>query len=63
MAELAISVKEAAVALGVDVSTIYEMCYRKTLPHNRVKAKGKKGQGKILISRSALEEWLRGGKL
>lgn len=62
MGKIALTVQEAAEALGVSASTVYEMCWNKTLPHNRVKGKGKKGQGRILISRVALEEWLCGGK-
>jgi len=57
---LALSVKEAAAALGVSESTIYSMVYRGTIPHNRVKARGCNGMGKILISRRALEKWLEG---
>lgn len=60
MAELALTVKEAAEALGISESTVYWMCYQKEIPHNRVKARGSKGKGRILISRSALEKWLRG---
>lgn len=63
MAELALTVKEAASALGVSESTMYWMCYQGEIPHNRVKARGRKGKGKILISRTALEEWLRGDEV
>lgn len=60
MAEMALTVKEAAEALGVSTSSIYWMVYNKEIPHNRVRARGKEGKGKILISRAALEEWLKG---
>lgn len=60
MAELALTVKEAAEALGISESTVYWMCYQKEIPHNRVKARGSKGKGRILISRNELEKWLRG---
>jgi excisionase family DNA binding protein len=55
MAELALTVKEAAEALGISESSIYWMCYMKKIPH-----RGCKGKGKILISRKALEKWLEG---
>ena len=61
-AKMALSVKEAATALGVSESTVYWMCYRGEIPHRRVKARGGKGLGKILISTALLEEWLRGGE-
>lgn len=60
MAELALTVKEAAEALGVSESTIYWMVYRNEIPHRRVEARGRKGKGKILIPRAALEKWLMG---
>lgn len=60
MAEMAMTVKEAAEALGVSTSSVYWMCYQKEIPHNRVRARGKAGKGRILISRAALEKWLRG---
>lgn len=62
MAELALTVKEAAKALGISESTTYWMCYMGEIPHQRVKARGCRGKGKILISRVALEKWLEGGK-
>lgn len=58
---VAYTVKEAAAALGISTSTVYWMCYQNELPHNRVKARGSKGQGKILIPLKALEKWLEGG--
>ncbi len=61
--KLALTVKEAAAALGVSESTIYWMVYQGTIPHNRVKARGCNGQGKILISKAALERWLEGETL
>lgn len=60
MPRLALTVKETAAALGISESTVYWMVYMKTLPHNRVKAKGCRGKGKILISKAALEKWLLG---
>ena len=54
MAELALTVKEAAKALGISESTTYWMCYMGEIPHQRVKARGCRGKGKILISRVAL---------
>ena len=62
MAELALTVKEAAAALSVSESTLYWMVYMGEIPHQRVKARGCRGKGKILISRVALEKWLEGGK-
>lgn len=62
MAELALTVKEAAKALGISESTTYWMVYQGEIPHRRVKARGGKGKGKILISRALLEEWLKGEK-
>ena len=61
--KLALTVKEAAAALSVSESTVYWLCYRKEIPHTRVKAKGCGGKGKILISISGLEKWLQGGGL
>ena len=60
MAELALTVKEAAAATGLSESTIYWLVYRNEIPHRRVRAKGCKGMGKILISRAVLEKWLEG---
>lgn len=60
MVELALTVKEAAEALGVSESTIYWMVYRNEIPHRRVEARGRKGKGKILIPKAALEKWLMG---
>ena len=60
MADLAMSVKETAAALGISESTAYWMVYQGELPHRRVKARGCKGQGRILISRKAVEKWLEG---
>ena len=62
MAELTLTVKEAAAALSVSESTLYWMVYMGEIPHQRVKARGCRGKGKILISRVALEKWLEGGK-
>ena len=62
MAELALTVKEAAAALSDSESTLYWMVYMGEIPHQRVKARGCRGKGKILISRVALEKWLEGGK-
>jgi excisionase family DNA binding protein len=59
--KLALTVKEAAEALSVSESTVYWMIYRGEIAHNRVKAKGCRGKGKILISKAALEKWLLGG--
>jgi len=60
MAEIALTVKEAAEALGISESSVYWMCYMKKIPHRRIEARGCKGKGKILISRRALEKWLEG---
>ncbi len=57
---LALTVKETAAALGISESTVYWMCYQGEIPHNRVKARGCRGKGKILISKAALERWLKG---
>ncbi|MHB1418877.1 MAG: helix-turn-helix domain-containing protein [Bacillota bacterium] len=56
--KLALSPDEAAEALGVSKRTIYEMVNRKQLHHRRIKARGKKGLGKIIIPLAALEKWL-----
>ncbi len=61
MAELAMSVKETATALGVSESSVYWMCYMGEIPHRRVKARGCRGKGKILISRKGVERWLESG--
>ena len=61
MAELALTVKEAAAALSVSESTLYWMVYMGEIPHRRIRARGCKGKGRILISRAALEKWLEGG--
>lgn len=60
MAELALTVKEAAAAIGVSESTVYWLCYMKQIPHRRIKARGCRGRGKILIPRAGLEKWLAG---
>jgi len=57
---LAYTVKETAAATGLSESTIYWLVYRNEIPHRRVRAKGCRGQGKILIPRAALEAWLMG---
>jgi len=57
---LALTVKEAAEALGISESTMYWMIYQGEIPHNRVRARGCKGKGRILIPRAALEKWLFG---
>jgi excisionase family DNA binding protein len=62
VAELALTVKEAAELLGVSTRTVYEMCYHRQIPFRRVQAQGKKGQGMILIPRMALELWLAEGE-
>lgn len=62
MAELALTVKEAAELLGLSERTVYEMCYRRQIPFRRVRARGTGKQGKILISRQALEKWLEEGE-
>ena len=54
MAELALTVKEAAKALSVSESTLYWMIYQGEIPHRRIRARGCRGKGKILISRVAL---------
>lgn len=61
--KMALTVREAAEALGVSESTVYWMCYQKEIPHNRVKARGTKGQGRILIPKAELEKWLCGEKV
>jgi excisionase family DNA binding protein len=60
MAELALTVKEAAAVTGLSESTVYWLVYRNEIPHRRIKAKGCQGKGKILISRAGLEKWLMG---
>ena len=60
MAEMALTVKETAAATGLSESTVYWLVYRNEIPHRRIKAKGCKGMGKILISKAALEKWLQG---
>ncbi|MGB9920924.1 MAG: helix-turn-helix domain-containing protein [Moorellales bacterium] len=51
MAELAMSVAEAARALGVSRDAVYELVRRKEIPHVRV---GRR----VIIPRRGLEEWL-----
>lgn len=58
--KIALSVKELAAMLGVSESAVYWMCHRNEIPHRRTKARGKKGQGKILFSVDAIKEWLKG---
>ena len=60
MAELAMSVKETAKKLGISESTVYWLCYRNEIPHRRIKARGCKGKGRIIIPTKAVEEWLMG---
>jgi len=60
MAELAYTVREAALALGISEDTIRRMVYVNEIPHRRVKARGCRGMGRILIPRKALERWLEG---
>lgn len=57
---LAYTVKETATATGLSESTIYWLVYRNEIPHRRIRAKGCRGKGKILIPRAALEKWLMG---
>ena len=61
MCKMALSVKEAAESLGISESSVYWMCYTGELPHNRVKARGCKGKGKILIPTEKIKKWLEGG--
>ncbi len=63
MAEMALTVKETAAATGLSESTVYWLVYRNEIPHRRVRAKGCRGKGKILIPRAALEAWLMGEKV
>ena len=58
--KLTYTVKEAAEALGISESTVRWMVYRNEIPHRRVHGRGTKGQGKILIPKAALEQWLMG---
>lgn len=53
MAELAMSVAEAARALGVSRDAVYELVRRGEMPHLRV---GRR----VIIPRQALERWLAG---
>lgn len=57
---IALSVKEAAEAMGLSESAVYWMCYRQEIPHRRTKARGCKGKGKILIPVDEVKRWLRG---
>lgn len=59
---LALSVKEAAAALGLSETTVYWMVYENSIPHRRVKARGCNGKGRILIPVDAVKQWLEGGK-
>ncbi len=58
---LALTVKEAADALGISTSTVYWMVYYNEIPHQRVKSRGCNGQGKILIPVKEVEKWLQKG--
>jgi excisionase family DNA binding protein len=58
---IAYTVEETAEMLGISKSSVYWMCWNKELKHNRIKARGCNGKGKILISKSAIEKWLEGG--
>lgn len=53
MAELAMSVAEAARALGVSRDAVYELVRRGEMPHLRI---GRR----VIIPRQALERWLAG---
>jgi excisionase family DNA binding protein len=57
---MAYTVQETAELLGCSEASIYLMCYNKVLAHNRIKGRGIKGAGKILISHKAIENWLEG---
>ena len=59
MAELALSVKEAAQLLGLSERTIREMVYDGRIPFKRIRTgRGGGRGGRIIIPRRALEEWL-----
>jgi len=54
--KMALTVEEASRETGIGKSAIYLLVYKKwQIPHRRINAVGKKGQGKILIPRAALE--------
>lgn len=57
MEKLAYSVAEAAKVLGMSRNAVYEEVKAGRLPHRRT---GSTARGRILISRSALEQWLQG---
>lgn len=59
MEKLALSIREAAEALGLHQNTIYKMVEAGQLPATRIDTTGR-GKGKLLISRQALEALLRG---
>lgn len=59
MAELALSVKEAAQLLGLSERTVREMVYDGRIPFKRIRTgRGGGEKGRIIIPRRALEEWL-----
>lgn len=51
-----LTVKEAAVRLGVSEQTVYGLCSARMLRHSRIGL----GRGKIVISDEAIAEYLRG---
>ena len=59
---LAFTVKEAAQVLGLSESSVRWMIYFNEIPHKRIKARGNKKQGKIIIPKNALEKWLSDDK-
>jgi excisionase family DNA binding protein len=50
-----ISVKQAAVRLGVSVGTVYGLCAARRIRFSRVGL----GRGKIMISEEAVQEYLK----
>jgi excisionase family DNA binding protein len=55
---LAYTVEEIAGFIGVSKMTVYHMVENGELPHKRIGAKSKKGQGRIIIPAVDFHKWL-----
>lgn len=57
--KLAYTVNEAAKLVSLSPRTLYELIYLGQIEAFRVKARGHKGKGKILVPRASLEAWIQ----